>query len=191
MTDGPFRNAELSSRWKQYGRDLVSDAASVDERTLQACHSMVGDLNLSEISGLLIAIRRHAARSQMDLDIMSPVETLFENSPKSPLTDTLQKHLMANLYERMPLDTALDQALQSTVADWIGVTKNRLDEQCIRARDLGDMNQDDYRKSIERNAETFAGMDRRVLSDALANADKRAFKQAQQKKTGVDEGPDE
>ena len=43
MTDGPFRNAELSSRWKQYGRDLVSDAASADERTLQACHSMVGD----------------------------------------------------------------------------------------------------------------------------------------------------
>ena len=191
MTDGPFRNIELSKRWKQYGRDLVSDAASVDERTLQSCHSMVGDLNLSEISSLLIAIKRHAARPQMDLDMKSAAETLFESCPKSPLTDTLQKHLMANLYERMPLDTALDQALQSTVADWIGITKNRLDEQCIRARDLGDMSQDDYRKGIERNAETFAGIDRSGLCDALVNGDKRAFKRAQQKKKGVDEGPDE
>lgn len=191
MTDGPFRNAELSSRWKQYGRDLVSDAASADERTLQACHSMVGDLNVSEISSLLSAIKRHAERPQMDLDVMSSMEALFESGPKPPLIDTLQKHLMANLHDRMPLDTALDQALQSTVGDWIGITKNRLDEECIRARDLGDMKLEDYRKGIERNAETFAGINRSGLCEALTNGDKRTFKQAQQKKTGINEGPDD
>ena len=36
MTDGPFKNAALSSRWKQYGKDLVSDAASSEERAAQA-----------------------------------------------------------------------------------------------------------------------------------------------------------
>ena len=191
MTDGPFRNAELSNRWKQYGKDLVSDAASADERIVQACHSMVGDLDLSEVSRLLSAIKRHAERPQMDLDVMSSMETLFESGLKSPLNDMLQKHLMANLYDRMPLDTALDQALQSTVVDWIGITKNRLDEQCIRARDLGDMNREDYRRGIERNAETFAGIDRNGLCDALTNGDKRTFKKAQKMKTGIDEGPDE
>lgn len=191
MTDGPFRNAELSGRWKQYGKDLVSDAASAGERIVQACHSIVGDLDVSEVSSLLTAIKKHAERPQMDLDVMSSMETLFESGQKSPLTDILKKHLMANLHDRMPLDTALDQALQSTVTDWISMTKNRLDEECIRARDLGDMNREDYRKGIERNAETFAGIDRNCLCDALTSGDKRAFKQAQRKKTGVDEGPDE
>lgn len=191
MTDGPFRNAELSSRWKQYGKDLVSDAASEDERIVQACHSMVGDLDLSEVGRLLSAIKRHAERPQMDLDVMSSMETLLKGGLKSLLSDILQKHLMANLHDRMLLDTALDQALQSTVSDWIGISKNRLDEECIRARDLGDMNWEEYRKGIERNAETFAGIDRNGLCDALTSGNKRAFSQAQQKKMGVDEGPDE
>ncbi len=46
MTDGPFRNSELSSRWKRYGKDLVSDATSSEERTAQACHSMLGDVDM-------------------------------------------------------------------------------------------------------------------------------------------------
>jgi len=191
MTDGPFRNAALSSRWKQYGKDLVSDAASAEERTTQACHSMIGDVDVSAISSTLGAIKAHAEHPQMDLDVISSMETLFESCPKSPLTDTLQKHLIANLRDQMPLDTALDEALPSTVSDWIGMTKNRLDEECIRARDIGDMNVDDYRKGIVRNAETFAGVSLNALCEALTTGDKRAFKQAQQKKTGVDEGPDE
>ena len=191
MTDGPFRNAALSSRWKQYGKDLVSDAASAEERTTQACHSMIGDVDVSEISSTLGAIKAHADRPQMDLDVISSMETLFESCPKSPLVDTFQKHLLANLRDQMPLDTALDQALSGTVSDWIGMTKNRLDEECIRARDIGDMNVDDYRKGIARNAETFAGVSLNALCEALITGDKRAFKQAQQKKTGVDEGPDE
>jgi len=32
MTDGPFRNSELSAKWKRYGEDLVSDAASLEGR---------------------------------------------------------------------------------------------------------------------------------------------------------------
>ncbi|HBQ50327.1 MAG: hypothetical protein ABJ388_17765 [Alphaproteobacteria bacterium] len=191
MTDGPFRNAELSSRWKQYGKDLVSDATSLEERTAQACHSMIGTDDLPAISTILADIKAHAQRPQMDLDAISSMEALFESHPKSPLTDTLQKHLIANLRDQMPLGTALDQALPSTVADWIGITKNRLDEECIRARDLGDMNENDYRKGIERNRETFANINSDALCDALTTGDKRAFKQAQQKKTGVDEGPDE
>lgn len=191
MTDGPFRNAELSNRWKRYGNDLVSDAASVEERTTRACHSMIGDEDLSAISSTLGAIKAHAERPQMDLDIISSMEMLFESCPKSPRTDTLQKHLIANLRDQIPLGAALDRALSSTVSDWIGMTKNRLDEELIRARDIGDMNVKDYRKGIERNRETFASINPDALSDTLTTGNKRAFKQAQQKRTGVDEGPDE
>ncbi|TIQ69727.1 MAG: hypothetical protein E5X64_40760, partial [Mesorhizobium sp.] len=52
MTDGPFRNAELPSRWKRYGQELVSDAASPEERTMHACHSMIGDVDLRAFSPL-------------------------------------------------------------------------------------------------------------------------------------------
>ena len=191
MTDGPFRNAELPSRWKRYGQELVSEAASPEERTTQACHSMIGDVDMKVFSPLFNELKAHAERPQMDLDPLTAVETIFENHAPSPLADALQRHLSANLRDQISPEKALDQALESTAKEWIGTTKNRLDEECIRARDLGDMSREDYRKGIERNRETFASIKPSELSSALATGNKRAFSQAVQKKAGVDEGPEE
>ncbi|OJU02080.1 MAG: hypothetical protein BGN87_19785 [Rhizobiales bacterium 65-79] len=191
MTDGPFRNAELPSSWKRYGQDLVSDATSREERTTQACHSMIGDVDMKTFSPLFDELKTHADRPQMDLDPVTAVETIFEAHPTSPLADTLQRHLIANLRDQLPPEKALDQALDSTTKEWIGTTKNRLDEECIRARELGDMSREDYQKGIERNRETFAAIKPSELCDALATGNKRAFRQAVEKKAGVDEGPEE
>jgi hypothetical protein len=191
MSDGPFRNAELPSAWKQYGQHLVSDATSSEERTTQACHSMISDVDMKTFSPLFDEIKAHADRPQMDLDPVSAVDTIFENHPTSPLTDALQRHLIANLRDRIPPEKALDQALDSTAKEWISTTKNRLDEECIRARELGDMTRDDYQKGIERNRETFAAIKPGELRSALVTGNKRAFRQAVQKKAGVDEGPEE
>lgn len=191
MTDGPFRNAELSSRWKRYGKDLVSDAVSPEERATQACHSMIGDLDMKAFRPLFGELKAHAERPQMDLDPVTMVDAIFDNHPTSPLADTLQRHLTANLRDRVPPEKALDQALNSTAKEWVSATKNRLDEECIRARELGDMSREDYRKGIERNRETFAAIKPSKLCDALATGNKRAFSQAVQKKAGVDEGPEE
>ena len=191
MTDGPFRNAALSSRWKRYGQDLISDAASPEERTTQACHSMVGDVDMEAFSPLFDELKGHAERAQMDLDPVTVIEAIFDGHPTSPLADTLQRHLIANLRDQLPPERALDQALASMAQEWIDTTKNRLDEECIRARDLGDMRGDDYRKGIERNRETFAAIRAGDLCNAFATGNTRAFKQATEKKVGVDEGPDE
>lgn len=191
MTDGPFRNAELSSRWKRYGQELVSDAASPEERITQACHSMIGDVDMKAFSPLLKELEAHAQRPQMDLDPVMVVETIFENHAPSPLADALQRHLIANLRDQISPEEALDHALESTAKEWIGTTKNRLDEECIRARGLGDMSREDYQKGIERNRETFASIKSSELGGALATGNKRAFSQAVQKKVGVDEGPAE
>jgi hypothetical protein len=191
MTDGPFRNAELSGHWKRYGRELVSDVANLDERTTQACHSMIGDVDMKAFRPLLKELEAHAQRPQMELDPVMVVETIFENHSTSPLADALQRHLIANLRDQMFPESSLDQALDSTVKEWIGATKNRLDEECIRARDLGDMRAEDYRKGIERNRETFAAIKSSALCDALTAGNNRAFRQAIQKKSGVDEGPEE
>jgi hypothetical protein len=191
MTDGPFRNTELSSSWKRYGQDLVSDAASLDERVKQACRSMLGDVDVKVFSALLKNLGIYAQRSQMDLDPVSQIEDIFEGYSKAPLMDTFQKHFAANLRDGLPSETALNQALAGIAKNWINTTKNRLDEECIRARDVGDMSREDYSKGIERNGETFAAVDPKTLCDALTSGSKRAFKQMIEKKIGVDEGPDE
>lgn len=191
MTDGPFRNTELSSRWKQYGQDLISDAASAEERTMKACHSMTGDVDMTTFTPLFKELKGQAERVQMSLDPVAEIETIFDNHPTSPIADALQRHLTANLRVQMPPEQALNLALHSMAKERIGITKNRLDEQCIRARDVGDMSQEDYLKGIERNQQTFAAIKPSELCDAWATGKARAFKQAAQKKTGVDEGPEE
>ena len=189
--DGPFKNSALSSRWKQYSNDLVSDAASSEERAAQARHNMLGDVDMKALGSLLSALKAHAQRPQMDLDLVSSVEAIFDSHVKSPLTDTLQKHLIANLRDQIPAVRALDQALPSAVTDWTDITKNRLAEECIRARDLGKMNHENYRKGIERNHEAFNAIRPNEICDALVSGNGRVFKQATRKKVGVDEGPDE
>ncbi|EHR01143.1 hypothetical protein [Bradyrhizobium sp. WSM471] len=191
MTDGPFRNAALSSRWKRYGQDLISDAASPEERTIQACHSMIGDVDMKAFSPLFNELKGHAERAQMDLDPVTVIETIFDGHPPSPVADALQRHLSANLRDQLSPERALDQGLASIAQEWIDTTKNRLDEECIRARDHGDMSSDDYHKGIERNRETFAAIKASDLCNALATGNRGAFRKATEKKAGVDEGPDE
>jgi hypothetical protein len=191
MTDGPFRNAQLSSRWKRYGRELVSDAASADERRGHACHSMIGDVDPTGFSLFLGELKTQALHRQMDLDPVAAFETIFENHPMSPLTDALQRHLIANLRDQQSPDKAVDQALNSTAKEWISITKNRLDEECIRARELGDMSREDCRKGIDRNGATFAAIKPDELCDALKTGNYRAFNPAIRKKAGVDEGPED
>jgi len=191
MTDGPFRNAELSSRWKRYGCDLVSDATDAETRTAQASHSMLEDVDVKAFNALLADLKAYSQRPQMDLDPVPSIEAAFQSHPPSPRMDDFQKHLLANLREQVPLDDALNKALRSSITDWIGMTKNRIDEECIRARDRRDMSPEDYRKGIDRNREAFSAISTDALCDALRTGDKGAFKQALQKKKGLDEGPDE
>ena len=190
MSDGPFRNAALSSRWKVYGQKLVSDAMNAEERTAQACHSMIGDVDMKAFHPLFGELKAHAQRPQMDLDPVAAIETIFDNHPTLPLADFLRRNLVANLRDQISPEKALDRALESTTKEWIGITKNRLDEECIRARDLGDMKLEDYRKGLERNQETFSAIKPDDLCAALVSGTKRAFSEALQKKSGVDEGPE-
>ena len=191
MSDGPFRNVALTSRWKVYGQKLVSDATSAEERMAQACHSMIRDVDMKTFHPLFGELKAHAQRPQMDLDPAAAIETIFDRHPRSFLSESLNRHLIANLRDQISPEQALDQALGNTAREWIDTTKNRLDEHCIRARDLGDMKREDYRKGLERNYETFSAIKPDELCAALASGNKRAFGEALYKKSGVDEGPEE
>ncbi|TXR50494.1 hypothetical protein [Phyllobacterium endophyticum] len=189
MTDGPFRNAPLSSRWKRYGQDLVSDAVSKDDRVKQACHSMLGDVDMKAFERLYSELNEKASRDQLDLDCVASTETIFDTHESSSLSEVLKANMLCNLREKLTERDALDAALASTVLDWIDMTKNRLDEDCIRARDVGDMSRSDYNKGMKRNGETFASIDAAQLRRALAESNKNAFKPVARR--NVDESPDD
>ena len=187
MTDGPFRNSALSTRWKQYGQDLVSDAASQDERVKQACHSVFGDIKFFDrLYGELDA---RTSREKMDLDSVAATETIFDNNERSTMSDTLERNLLCNLREGMPERKSLDLALEQAVGEILANAKNRIDEECIRARDVGDMSRSDFSKGLQRNRETFAAIDVGSVCAALENGNKDAFRRTMRK--DVNDGPDD
>lgn len=188
MTDGPFRNLRLSTRWKKFGEELVSDAASPAERVDQACHSMMADVGVKEFSSLVQDLAACLAQSQLTLDPVGDIEAVIERHPMSSLSDILRRTLIANLHDGASPADALQPAMEATTQEWIGIVKNRLDEHCIQARDLGDMSRADYQKGLERNAEAFSGIDVQNLCQAMKAGDRRAFSSS--RLVTVDEGPE-
>ena len=191
MTDGPFRNAALSREWKRYGDDLISDAASPEERAVKAFYSMLNDVDLAAFSILWRDLNNHMQCRQLDLDPVASVEAIFDNNPKSTLVDTFQKELEAELRAQTSSLVALDKALINTAKFWISITKSRLDDQCICARELGDMSRDDFHKGIQRNEEAFSRIKLDDFCSALVAGTKRGVGKFVEKKIGIDEGPDE
>jgi hypothetical protein len=191
MTDGPFKNSDLSGRWKRYGKDLVNDAASQDERSAQMCVSVLGDLDLKTVSGTLGELRAHFEQGQMAFDPMESVRGILDKYDKSPAADLLERSLRVQLREQPSGTAALHEAVNEMRNELLNIAKNRIDEECIRARDIGDMNQESYRKALDRNRETASAVNRNALRDALFSGNKDAFKRGAKNKKGVDEGPDE
>lgn len=188
MTDGPFRNLRLSTRWKKFGEQLVSDAASPAERIKQACHSMMTDAGVREFSSMVQDLSAYLAQSQLTLDPIADTEAVIERHPMSSLSDILRRMLITNLHDGLSPADALQPAMEATTQEWIGIVKNRQDEHCIQARDLGDMSRADYQKGLERNAEAFSNINVQNLCRAMKDGDRRAF--SSPKLMTVDEGPE-
>ncbi|SDG90630.1 hypothetical protein [Pelagibacterium luteolum] len=188
MTDGPFRNSRLSTRWQKFGEQLVSDAASPAERVKQACHSMMTDAGVREFSSMVRDLSSCLARSQLTLDPVADVEAVIERHLMSSLSDILRRTLIANLHDGVSPAEALQPAMEATTQEWIGIVKNRLEEHCIQARDMGDMSRADYQKGLERNAEAFSSIDVPNLCQAMKVGDRRAF--SSPRLMTVDEGPE-
>lgn len=191
MTDGPFRNAELPANWKRYGKDLVNDATSEAERVARVSRNIVTDAGADKVSRVVRALKAEAQKAQLNLDPAGTVAAVFEAQPGGDALNFLQRHINANLRDKVPLDTAIDSAMVSSVKDLIQTTKNRIDEECILARDQRrEMTSAEYDKGIRRNREAFGAVDADAISRALTFGDKKAFKADTQRKTDIDnDGP--
>lgn len=189
MTDGPFKNAPLNSRWKKFGDGLANDAASPSEHVARLDSAIRRDLCTKETNALVDALLAHVNQLQTDAFPQISIETIFEQHPKTPQSDMLRKFILVNLAKSMSIDDAWKFGFDSFVRHEANLARNRIAEEAIAARDRGDLKRAEFAKVITRNRETFADLDIDKLKESILNKSARK-KVAVIKKDGLDEGPE-
>ena len=185
MTDGPYKNAALTERWKKFGNALDNDAMSRDERTQRAERALSKDLS-QEFRALVQELNCYVTKPQLDLQPRVMVQEIFDKHPRSPLADTLQRFFSANLARPMTIETAFSLALDSTIRKEQHNIRNRMIEETMYARDRGDLAPGRYPTIIERLGEVAINVSR-MCDDVLTN--KTAPRAALAKMAGLDDGP--
>lgn len=189
MPDGPLKNLNLGSRWKRFVGASHNDAFDSTERCALASDALLRDILTDDLQALLTDLRTHERQPQLDLEPLSSVESVFRRHRKTAFGDILQKEVSFRLCDRMTLSTAVRQALEASVDDQISKARNRVQEECIRARESEEMRQDEYDRTVTLASAAFDAMANDEFCDALLAGDKNAFENGSSKKTGLDEGP--
>jgi hypothetical protein len=189
MTDGPFKNLKLGVRWKRFAEAVQNDAMDATKRCGLASDALVREILSDDNSDLLAALQRHVGQRQLDIDPGSSVESIFGSHRKTPFADSLQREMAFRLGKGASLELAMGQALQASLSDQISVAKNRIEEECIRAREAGEMRQTQFDCVISQAKKAFEALDKETICDALRAGSKDAFKGAASKKEDIDEGP--
>jgi hypothetical protein len=190
MSDGPFKNLSLGYRWKRFAEAVQNNAVDEAARCALASDALVREILTDETQSLLTDLGAYKRRVQLDIDPLSSVEDIFHGHSKTPFADTLQKELAFRLGAQMPRDAAIDQALEATVGDRISEARSRIEEECIRARESGEMRQDQFDRTVMQANAAFDALANDRICHALRAGDKDAFKDEVLKKEGLDEGPD-
>lgn len=189
MTDGPLKNFKLGSRWKRFAEAAQNDAVDNAERCALASDALVHEILTDDARALLVDLYDYVSRKQLDFDSLGSVESIFNSHSKTPFTDTLQKELVFRLAEQTPTDVAIGQALEASVGSQISEARNRIEEECIRARETGEMRQNEFDRTVTQVSAAFDALAKDEICHALCSGDKNAFKDAASKKEGLDEGP--
>lgn len=189
MTDGPFTNLRLDSRWKRFAESVQNDAVSESERCALASDALVREILTDLNQALLADLEAYVWQEQLDIDPRFSVERIFDRHSKTPFADILHRELTYLLDGQMRSDAAFGQALEASVSDQISEARNRIEEECIRARESGEMRQSQFDRTVTEASAAFDALAEDEICKALRAGDKNAFKEAVSKKEGLDEGP--
>lgn len=188
MTDGPFKNLQLTKRWKKFAELAHNETVEPDNKRVAACNAIVRDVLIESNRALLSTLVTHFSRAQLELDLASSVEAIFSCHSKSPFGDSLQRELAFRLNGSMPM-AAYDEAIKATVIQYAKEVGNRIEEECLRSHELGDMKRSDLSLTVSQAKSTLNSLDIDKLSRVILSGDKDAFKEAASKQEGIDEGP--
>ena len=189
MPDGPHNNLKLDKRWKRFAAASYNDAADGIERRALAGDALVREVLTDDTRALLTDLLDYAQRPQLDLASISSVQSIFSKHRKSAFGDTLLREVTFRLGDQNAPDAAIEEALEASVDDQIRKAKVRMEEECIRVRECGEMQEDQFDCMVTRANAVFDGLPRRAICDALRRRDKDAFRGAASKRKGLEEGP--
>lgn len=189
MSDGPFKNLKLGKRWKRFAEAVQNDAFTSAECCDMASDAIVREILTDDVPSLLVNLQAYSSREQLDIDPLSSVENIFNAHIRAPFTDILQKEVMFRLSEQISPTDAVWQALGASVSVRISEVRNRIEEECIHAREAGKMRQDQFDRTVNQASAIFNALAKNLICEALLARDKSAFKNAVSKKNGLDEGP--
>ena len=189
MTDGPFKNLKLARDWKRFAEAAHNDAVDIAQRCALAAHALLGEILTEDTQALLNDLLAYQRQPQLDMDPWSSVESIFDNHSKTAFSDTLRREMAFRLGDGMAPGAAIGEALEASVDDQIGKARNRIQEECIHARETGEIRQGQLERTITRANEAFDTMSGDDICDALRAGDHNAFKKPALKRKGLDEGP--
>lgn len=188
MSDGPFKNLKLGSRWKRFAEAVQNAAFDHAACCAMASDALVREILTKGVQALLADLQAYASRKQLDLDPLFSIESIFNLHMKTSFTDTLQKEVALGLSEQAAPADAIWQAMKACASEQMSEAMNRIQEECIVAREFGVMWQDQFNNTIKQASATFNELDIDKICEALLNGNKNAFKDAVSKKEGLDEG---
>lgn len=189
MTDGPFKNLNLSAPLKKVVETLSNDAYDDDERSGRICHACLKSLVDAGDLALVESLRAKADSKQMELDALSAAEEVFRNHNMTSFADKLQKELACHISHSASLKDAMDQALPSAIRRELQECDYRIQEELVRAQEAGEARAYQVRDAMRdlRRATDVVPLDR--LCEAVLKGEARAFKESASKKVGIDQGP--
>lgn len=190
MSDGPFKNLRLGSRWKRFAEAVQNDAVAQASRCALASDALVREILTDGTRTLLADLHAYCDRQQLDLDPLASVERIFDDHSKTSFTDTLHRELAFRVNEQLPPPIAIGQALEAAVGQQIREAKSRIEEECIRACESREMMPEQLDRTVTQANAALDDLAQDEICNALRADNKNAFKDAVLKKEGLDEGPD-
>jgi hypothetical protein len=189
MSDGPFKNLKLGKRWKRFADAVQNDTFNCPDCCSMASHALMHELLTDNVRAILAVLQAYASRKQLDIDPSASVDSIFNAHMSTPFSDILQKQIAFRLNDQVSPADAVRQALEESVSNHSNDVRNRIIDECISAREAGDMRQDLFSISVKNVNSVFDSLAKDRVCEALLDGNKNAFKTAASKKQGIDEGP--
>lgn len=189
MTDGPFKNLQLSRPWKQFFMASFNDAVESSELKDRANRGIITDIINKQYKGLIKNLNKLINGTQPYLDPIPLIDALFDCHPKTPLIDRLQNSLLFNLNNGEPIAMAFSNAISELIDFNIKVSHDSLIEKCIIIFHSNKITERKFLKTMDRINKTLDldAAQRQEICNAFVNGDASAFPAL--KKDGLDEGP--
>jgi len=189
MSDGPFKNLKLGKRWKQFAEAVQNESFDSTTCCALASHALLHEILTDSFRALLTALQAYANRKQLDIDPLSSIESIFNAHMKTPFSDNLQKQLLFRLGDQVAPSDAVRHALEASVSEHSSDARNRIVDEFIRARETGELRQDQYSRAANNVKSAFGLLAKSDVCEALHIGNKNAFKDAVSKKKSLEEGP--